>query len=210
MSPIDRKHAGERRHEAGEQHRSLAHARHRQAGLVDRARLVADGAHRQAERGVAQHQRGQRRSARCRHRAARPAGTPRCRTTGMSPSTGGLHFGQARESRSRDRRAEDLAVGKRGGAQRQDVDADADDDLVGAQRDAEPGLQQRHRQHREHADQRGRAADCRWPRRRRRPAKAAVSIMPSRLMLSTPARSLTSSPIAGQHQRHGEADATSR
>ena len=51
------------------------------------------------------------------------------------------------------------------------------------------GLQQRHRDHAQDADRRGRGADRRWPTSPARRQKAAVSIMPSRLMFSTPARS---------------------
>jgi hypothetical protein len=68
--------------------------------------------------------------------------------------------------------AEDGAVAQRGGAQHQDVDADAGDDLVGAQRDAEEACSQATGSTHEHARTRGPPAASRWrrsrPRRRRR------------------------------------------
>ncbi len=124
----------------------------------------------------------------------------------MSPRPGGDQ--RARPGISvRVAAAEELAVGDRGAAEHQDVDADAGHDLVGAQRDAEPGLQQRHRQHREQPRSPGPSIGLPVAQAPIAPAKAPISIMPSTLMLSTPARSLTSSPVRREHQGHRQAQA---
>ncbi|KAH0441773.1 hypothetical protein KCU90_g2211, partial [Aureobasidium melanogenum] len=63
-------------------------------------------------------------------------------------------FGEAREAGNHRARAfaEQFAISERRRAERQDVDADARDDLIGAQRHAQERLQQSDRQHAEHAD----------------------------------------------------------
>ena len=84
------------------------------------------------------------------------------------------------------------------------------DDLVRAQRDAEKGLQQRDGKRRQHAAARDRSTGLPVSQKPIAPTNAPISIMPSRLMLSTPARSLTSSPVAassiGVARRIDEAD----
>ena len=157
----DRKErAGQRRHEARKQHTAVADTRHRQAGLVDSLRLSARGMDREPDRGVTQHERGDRDQ--CDPGIEQPHllehGIPDHRNVAEQRR---LHLGEPGNFGARPR-AKDLAIGKRGGAEHQNVDADAGHDLVGAQRVAEERLQQRNRDHGDDADQKAdeRIAGC--------------------------------------------------
>jgi hypothetical protein len=135
----------ERRHESCEHDAKIANPSDGNSRFVDGSWLGASGMDDDADRGVTQHQRSQ-------HDDRDPGiQKPHLLKYGFAEGRNVAQkrwapFLQAGDLLAR-ARAKNFPVGQRGGAQHQDVDADAGDDLIGPQRIAEKRLQQRHRQH---------------------------------------------------------------
>ena len=204
MSPIDRKAPAERRHEAGEHHHGIANARDREPRLVDGARLFACGMDRDAERGVAQHECGQDddRDAEIEqpdlleHRLAEQGNVAEHRRLPLRETRDLL--ARARRRRSRDRRAWSPPSTRmlmpmpvtiwfaRSVTLRNACSAAIGATATTAMTRPISGLP---------VAQAPTAA-----------AKAPVSIMPSRLMLSTPGPFADELADAGEQQRRREAD----
>ena len=86
------------------------------------------------------------------------------------------------------------AVKEAGQAEADHVDRGADDDLIGLDRDGEEGEEQADEQAHDDRGDAGPRRGCRRSVPAAKPANAPKSMMPSSPMLSTPDRSVNSSP----------------